>query len=65
MMAMMIMMVVHHDDRRAAQMRDTMIGEGVIDGVRPGRAQEHMCPGQHCDCPGKAPAVAVEQRQRP
>ena len=42
-----------------------MIGEGVINRLRPWRAQEHMGSGEHGDRPGEAPAVAVKQRQRP
>ena len=54
-----------HHDRRAAQMRDLVAGDGIEDRRRPHLAQAHMGAGDHRDRPRKAPAVAVEHRQRP
>ena len=54
-----------HDDRRAAEMGDAVIGDGVVDRLRPHPAQADMGAGLHGQRPRKAPAVAVEHRQRP
>ncbi len=54
-----------HHDRRAAQMRHLVIGNGVVHRRRAHRAQADMRAGHDRDRPGKAPAVAVEHRQRP
>ncbi len=55
---------VHHN-RRAAQMRDAEPLDRVVD--RPGLdpAQTDMGPGERGHGPRKAPAVAMEHRQRP
>src|SRR4051794_4165713 len=55
---------VQHDGR-AAQMRDVVMldrrkDEGGIDAV-----QANMQPASSRNCPGMAPAIAVEHRQRP
>src|SRR3546814_19260629 len=55
---------VQHD-RRAAEMIDTVIGDGVEDRLRLDPAQTDMRAGALGDGPGEAPAVAVEPRQRP
>ena len=54
-----------HHDRRAAQMRHLVIGDGVVHRGRAHRAQANMRAGDDADRPGKAPAVAMEHRQRP
>ena len=54
-----------HDEGRAREMRHLVVGDGVVDRLRPHRAQAHMGAGEERDRPGKAPAVAVEHRQRP
>ena len=54
-----------HHDRRAAQMRHLVIGNRVIHGCAAHRAQADMGAGHHRDRPRKAPAVAMEHRQRP
>ena len=54
-----------HHDRRAAEMGHLVAGDGVEDRRRPHLAQAHMGAGDDRDRPRKAPAVAVEHRQRP
>ena len=54
-----------HHDRRAAQMRDLVLGDGVVHRLGAHRAQTDMRAGHRRDRPGEAPAVAVEHRQRP
>ena len=54
-----------HHDRRAAQMRDLVGGDGVVDRRGAHRAQADMGAGDHRQRPRKAPAVAVKHRQRP
>src|SRR3546814_14702660 len=53
---------VQHD-RRAAEMIDPVIGDGVEDRLRLDPAQTDMRAGALGDSPGEAPAVAVEHRQ--
>ena len=54
-----------HDDRRAAHVRDLVLGDEVEDRLRAHlpQADVHAC--LDADRPGKAPAVAMEHRQRP
>ncbi len=54
-----------HHDRRAAQMRDFVGDDGVVDRRGAHRAQADMGAGDDRERPRKAPAVAVEHRQRP
>ncbi len=54
-----------HHHRRAAHMGDLVFGDGVINQRRLGAAQADMCACRHTQRPGKAPAVAMEHRQRP
>ena len=52
-------------DRRAAVMRHAMCTDRVEHGCRLDAPQADMGAGHRRDGPGKAPAVAVEHRQRP
>ena len=54
-----------HHDRRAAQMGDLVVGDRVEDRRRAHRPQADMRAGDDRQRPRKAPAVAVEHRQRP
>ena len=46
-------------------MRDPVLGNRLKDGARLDPAQAHVRPRIGADCPGEAPAVAVEHGQRP
>ncbi len=54
-----------HDDRRAAHVRDAVLGDEVVERLGAHLAQAHVHAGLDADRPGKAPAVAMEHRQRP
>ena len=53
------------DDRRAAEMRDPVLGDRGKDGCRIDPAQTDMRAGDRRHRPGIGPAVAVEHRQCP
>ena len=53
------------DDRRTAHVSDAMLGDQLEDLCRVHLAQADIDAGRGRDRPGKAPAVAVEHRQRP
>ena len=52
-------------DRRAAIMRDPMVGNRVEDSIRADPAQTDVDAGARRDRPGKAPPVAMEHRECP
>ena len=54
-----------HHDRRSAQMRDTMLGNRIEHRLGPHPTQADMGAADGGQRPGKAPAVAMEHRQRP
>ena len=54
-----------HHDRRAAQMRDLIIGNRVVHRRRAHRAKAHMGASNDRNRPREAPAIAVKHRQGP
>ena len=54
-----------HDDRRAAQMRDAVLGDEIVHRLGAHLAQADVDAGLDADRPRKTPAVAMEHRQRP
>ena len=54
-----------HDDRRAAHVRDLVLGDEVEDRLRAHLPQADVHARLDADRPGKAPAVAMEHRQGP
>ena len=54
-----------HHNGRAAEMRHLVVGDRIVHRPRAHLAQAHMRSGHHGERPRKAPAVAMEHRQRP
>ena len=54
-----------HEDRRAAEVGDFVLGDQVVERLGAHLSQADVRSGLDADRPGKAPAVAMEHRQRP